>query len=162
MQNSEIIAVVLTSGHHWTNPLVKAWLSSYIRSLRASWAQFWKSPRKKTPSLPGSCSNIWLCILWRIFPLYQTEISPLTTLIHYLQSFIKHPWEVWVHPLCHRIIQWVELAEISKIISFQSPALDRDTFHQTRFPQALSNLALNISGDGAATIYPGKLFPSIS
>lgn len=53
IQNYKIISVALTSGHPWTSPLLKAWLSSYIRLLRASLAQFWKSPRKAAAQPSG-------------------------------------------------------------------------------------------------------------
>lgn len=46
IQNYKIILVALISGHHWTSPLLKAWVSSYIRPLRTTSAQIWKSARK--------------------------------------------------------------------------------------------------------------------
>ena len=40
----------------------------------------------------------------------------------------------------------------------QPPAVSRDIFNQTRFLRAPSNLALNVSKDGASTTSLGNLF----
>jgi len=45
----------------------------------------------------------------------------------------------------------------SQIISFQPPAMGRDTSHQTRLLKAPSNLALNTAREGAATASLGNL-----
>lgn len=162
MQNSEIIAVVLTPLDQSSTETLVKFIHQITQRLRVSWAQFWKSLRKMTPQPPGPLFQYLTFYLWRIFPYTKEKflLWPFSSIT--CSSFIICPWEVWVHPLCHRIIEWVELEKILRIISFQSPALDRKTFHQTRIFKALFNLALNISRDVAATIYLGNLIPSIS
>jgi len=44
-----------------------------------------------------------------------------------------------------------------QIISFQTPAMGRDTFHQTRVLKAPSNPALNTAREGVATASLGNL-----
>jgi len=50
-----------------------------------------------------------------------------------------------------------ELGGTLKIISFQTPAMGRDTFHQTRLLRAPSSLALNTATEGAVTASLGNL-----
>jgi len=58
-----------------------------------------------------------------------------------------------------RIIEWFVLEGTLKIILFQTPAMGRDTFHQTRLLKALSNLALNITNNIQSSSLP-KQHPS--
>ena len=48
-------------------------------------------------------------------------------------------------------IEWFGLEGTLQIISFQPPAMGRDTFHQTRLLKAPSHLALNTAREWAAT-----------
>ncbi|TRZ26531.1 hypothetical protein HGM15179_000556 [Zosterops borbonicus] len=57
----------------------------------------------------------------------------------------------------HRLTERFGVEEISKIISFQPPAMGRDTFHQTRLLRAPSSLALDTSRDGTSTTSLGSL-----
>ena len=84
MQNYKLISVALTSGHPWTSPLLKAWLSFYIRSLRASSARFWKSPRTVVSQPSESLFQHLTMYFVKNFSLYQTEISPVTSCVHCL------------------------------------------------------------------------------
>jgi len=54
----------------------------------------------------------------------------------------------------HRITEWFGLEGTFKIISFQPPAIGRDTSLYTRLLKAPSSLAFNTSRDGASS--PGS------
>lgn len=51
-----------------------------------------------------------------------------------------------------RIIECFGLEETLKLMLFQPPAMDRDTFHESGLLRALYNLALDIAMDGTATV----------
>jgi len=57
-----------------------------------------------------------------------------------------------------RIIEWFGLERTLKTIHFHHlPSMGRDTFHQPRVLQALSNLALNLAREEEATASLGNL-----
>jgi len=57
----------------------------------------------------------------------------------------------------HRLIERFGSEGTLRCSSSNRPAMDRDTFHQTRLLKAPSNLVLNISRQGAATASLGNL-----
>jgi len=58
----------------------------------------------------------------------------------------------------HRIIEWFGWEGTFRGHLAQPPAVSRDIFNQTRLLRAPSNLALNVSRDGASTTSPGNLY----
>ena len=97
-------------------------------------------------------------------------------------DFVEHTWKTKLHLTCLALfgsfyrnwkrnfkwqlrtpearlsfIEWFGLKGPYRSCSSNTPAMGRDTFHQTRFLKAPSNLAFNISREGTAIASLGNL-----
>lgn len=75
----------------------------------------------------------------------------------WLEKYFSHKFQM-LNVNHHRINKWFWLEMILKIISFQLPAMGRDSLHWIRLLRAPSSTALSTTRDGASTTFLDNLF----
>lgn len=84
------------------------------------------------------------------------KLQPQNLKTQITARWISHLQKALVMVSAPWIIEWFGLEGLQRASGPTSPAMDMDTFHSIMLIQAPSNLASNISRDGASTVSLGE------